>query len=893
MRTAAARTSCLAMATASKTPTPSQKANTTVTPPPLLTQTALNKDQCGGKAKYNVATKQCEPFPTVMTAGIGAVPTVAPFCWLGFIGTNCKSTPTPSPKTTVTTTPKVTPKPTHAPDQWCGLLCSDCEYGSAWGSCNPKPTTAPIVATTKGSVTPPVTPKPTLPPGSDCVLIGGGNKNCSDNCPFGYNVWGGTCKPAPTTATTPNPTKPPAAVTSPPTKAPTVPPPTVTPRPTITPIVTTVAINPGTSITPSPSVKPKAPVSCGGAGGATIQEGNVATGEQYGPATAMNDNQRWRCVPNPKNPSEGMWAQCPGCPLTVIPESLGLAKEYTEESAKFQTTVNQAAQDIYICKANGGTQSSCESQVYAKYGITTESQAFQDLAKTQVTSTVKMYEGQDKYFAAREKYDLCTQQQANDANCAGYLQQANNALTSAGIDPTQTESLNESYHNYVVSKASNLYLTAQSAYQNCLDQNTGNTSACSGYQKNVQAALNYPGVTKEDTLAMVERFKDFQTASDILNKPNSAVCGSDPKCDPMKKKQEQIAALGLSASDTDAAMQNWTNNVVYNLQNGVPGIETELCKQLATTTSAASKCGDIASARATIRSAMPSATLGAINEGFAQIDLTKAYIGTDADLLAYYNAHKTDSVFAGVSANAGAIRTALEKQVAPQIVDAVKQQLQQQQATPQSLVAMNPDSEYSSAYEAWKKEQLQQGRSTAGKTEAIWQASFDQAQMDAIEKLRPELEADGKYLSFLADVQAGKVVPTELYDELHPLVAYQPNGRGSIGVTTPTTTTRVGETWLNTVITKTKTSLNNLFGMSEKDAATQAQGYVALLPEETKKTYIAAQNANPEAQAWLKANPGTTTEDYLEHQMQQYYENKPKLEQLGLVRPDDSVSETA
>ena len=30
-------------------------------------------------------------------------------------------------------------------------------------------------------------------------------------------------------------------------------------------------------------------------------------------------------------------------------------------------------------------------------------------------------------------------------------------------------------------------------------------------------------------------------------------------------------------------------------------------------------------------------------------------------------------------------------------------------------------------------------------------------------KLRPELEADGKYLSFLADVEAGKVVPTELY----------------------------------------------------------------------------------------------------------------------------------
>ena len=60
-----------------------------------------------------------------------------------------------------------------------------------------------------------------------------------------------------------------------------------------------------------------------------------------------------------------------------------------------------------------------------------------------------------------------------------------------------------------------------------------------------------------------------------------------------------------------------------------------------------------------------------------------------------------------------------------------------------------------------------------------------------------------------------------------------------------------------------------------------------------RKTYIAAQNTNPEAQAWLKANPGTTTEDYLEHQMQQYYENKPNLVQLGLVRLDDPFSEAA
>ena len=63
--------------------------------------------------------------------------------------------------------------------------------------------------------------------------------------------------------------------------------------------------------------------------------------------------------------------------------------------------------------------------------------AFQALTKAQVNAEVKLYEGQDNYFAAREKYNLCAQQQANDANCAGYLQQANNALITAGIDPSQ------------------------------------------------------------------------------------------------------------------------------------------------------------------------------------------------------------------------------------------------------------------------------------------------------------------------------------------------------------------------------------------------------------------------------------------------------------------------
>ena len=68
-------------------------------------------------------------------------------------------------------------------------------------------------------------------------------------------------------------------------------------------------------------------VTCYGANDVSIPENAVATGEQYGDPTVMNDNQRWRCVPNPKDPTLGMWEQCPGCPLSVIPSYLGKAEE--------------------------------------------------------------------------------------------------------------------------------------------------------------------------------------------------------------------------------------------------------------------------------------------------------------------------------------------------------------------------------------------------------------------------------------------------------------------------------------------------------------------------------------------------------------------------------------
>ena len=110
----------------------------------------------------------------------------------------------------------------------------------------------------------------------------------------------------------------------------------------------------------SPIEQPKKEVTCYGANDVSIPENAVATGEDYGDApTEMNDNQRWRCVPHPKDPTLGMWEQCPGCPLSVIPSYLGKAEEYIKEAEEFVSQQN----DFLACKSEGQADSKCVEEL--------------------------------------------------------------------------------------------------------------------------------------------------------------------------------------------------------------------------------------------------------------------------------------------------------------------------------------------------------------------------------------------------------------------------------------------------------------------------------------------------------------------------------------------------
>ena len=295
------------------TPAPPQAPRTLTTAQQLV----LNKN-CKDGEVYIPETKQC--FPTTqVTAGIGGSPTPL------------------------------------SPGDKCFPNChTQCQYGSSGifgnATCDSKPISSPQSPSI-------------LPPESDCDLFGGGDNNCKDNCPNGFYIWG-KCKPA----LVPDP-----ALNSArggtredyPRVAPVAPVPSTTLRPVAVPtpkvpkteadcdaefaagrmterdyekcLMAAQGVSPAIAGAPSSfgglspgerdeqnvvENKPKKEVTCYGANDVSIPENAVATGEQYGDPTVMNDNQRWRCVPNPKDPTLGMWEQCPGCPLSVIPSYL-------------------------------------------------------------------------------------------------------------------------------------------------------------------------------------------------------------------------------------------------------------------------------------------------------------------------------------------------------------------------------------------------------------------------------------------------------------------------------------------------------------------------------------------------------------------------------------------
>jgi len=611
------------------------------------------------------------------------------------------------------------------------------------------------------------------------------------------------------------------------------------------------------TVTPTPSAKPTPAVSCGGAEGVTITAGNVATGEQYGPSTPMNDNQRWRCVPNPKNPSTGMWEECPGCPLTIISSTANLADEYKKEAEEFQEKVDEIAAEVYAC----GTSASCKSEVYAQHGLTAESAAYQELAKTNVAEQVKVYEGQDTYFEQRENWELCKAQQANDQNCEGYIQLANNALIAAGIDPTAAaEQLNATYRDYAVNKASSLYLIAQSDYTNCLAAKATQTSLdCSGYQKNATAALAYPGTTAADRAEITKLYTSYKNASDYVYQTDEDLCGTCTPARANELRRQRLETSGLTSAYQESLLAGRESQIVSLVQTNGPGSEVLVCEQVIGTAA----CNTLESARAALKSAVSASAQADLQVTFGLNDIAILNVnGSDAEVVKWANDHKTDPRLAGVSlTNAEAVRAALNRSLPENL------RREALVETPQTIADANPESDYAEAFERYKWSQIESGDShDRQKTDAQWQAEFDAMQLKALERMTPELKADGEYDKFLADVRAGRIIPTEYENEHHPFVQ-PPQGCNTacreayLNGTAP----RQGQTPLDKFFISVKTSWSNTFGMGKDESENQAEGTLA--------KYDVAPNPTLEADLAL------------------FYRQKPALEAAGYFRSGEESEE--
>ena len=753
-----------------------------------------------------------------------------------------------------TPTPTITPKPTIAPNEKCFPNCGkQCQYGSTGvfgaAKCNPKPTDTPKPVASGAT---PVTPKPTLKPGEDCVLIGGGDKNCKDFCPGGeYIVWGGKCKPAPTD--TPKPVTPAnTTVTKAPQATVTTAPVALVVQPTVTPIVPTVTIKPATTVTPGPTEKPKPKVNCGG-----ILEGNVATGEQYGETTEMNDNQRWRCIVNPKNPNEGMWEQCPGCPLTIISSTARLKDEYEKESAAFTEKIDKMAADIYAC----GTSASCKSQVYSTYGLTGESMAYQQIAKDQVASQVKVYESQDIYFENREKWDLCKAQQANDKNCDGYMQQANNALIAAGLDPVAAAAqLADSYHDYVVNKASNLYLIAESDYASCVESKKTQASLdCSALQKNAIAALTYPGTTPADQAEITKLYTSYKKASEYVYQSNQEICGTCSPAQANALRQQHLSRSGLSEGYQENMLEGWQTQIVNLVKGNGPGSEMLICKEVIGT----SACDSLESARAALKSAVSGPMQSQLTASFALNDTAILNVtGSDAEVIKWAEEHKNDPRLAGVAiGNAAAVRAALDSSLPDNLK---RENLLPEEA---SIAEANPDSAYAAALEKYKQEQIAAGdRAERVKTPEQWAEEFDAYQQEIWEKMKPIYAAQGKDALIEAKIAQGLLVPSEIHEqyfEKYPQWVYdmQPGW----------------ENFWNSV-KKPFVSENS------EIAKFQAQGQVEQLSlnSTSQQSVFTEVSASDAYKSWLKTakiDPSTPPEEqFVQHQLELYYGNKAYLD---------------
>jgi hypothetical protein len=285
------------------------------------------------------------------------------------------------------------------------------------------------------------------------------------------------------------------------------------------------------ALAPTPDPQHPAKKSCSNNYGDVVSElpdGAVSIGP------LQNGNNRWQCV-------DGLWKQCLGCMLTVIPDYLASDPAFKKEQEAYYKTVGDAAtlygktyQDCIDAKKN--TDADCKAVAQKVLDANKNLTQQQKDAATQ--SYVRNTTIQEQYYPLYEKYQLCLAQHNNDyASCAELSHQLTKLAGSQGLTVDQltnekTGINTQGFQAYLQNKLVSAYLTAQSDYEKCL---AAKQTSCVDASTQV---LNYPGLSdqmKKTIIAIGDLQKEYL-------KTNDELCVSIPDCNPDRRRAELMAA---------------------------------------------------------------------------------------------------------------------------------------------------------------------------------------------------------------------------------------------------------------------------------------------------------------------------------------------------------------
>ncbi|MBI3385802.1 hypothetical protein HY031_01810, partial [Candidatus Gottesmanbacteria bacterium] len=280
-----------------------------------------------------------------------------------------------------------------------------------------------------------------------------------------------------------------------------------------------------------PKPTPTPPKNGGGCDG--FKEGTVALGGQAYTDPGYTRQARRICEYDPKL-GYSVWNHCSDCPLTIIPPDSVDTKKYQDEVQKVQTASNQYAQSVDTCMQSGGkTQAQCETEAQTNIAALGFSGKAAQIVTQQVLSVYDQKKKEDAYFDAYDKAQQCLKTNtARPASCDRLVAAANNLYGATGLTVSNRD---RGYHNWLVNKITNEYVTQGLALDACKAKQGAGAIDCDRLAIQFGKLLGDPLLTDEDRkgitgqLSLVQ-FQNKQLSDHINAYMKGSVTGFRSAC---------------------------------------------------------------------------------------------------------------------------------------------------------------------------------------------------------------------------------------------------------------------------------------------------------------------------------------------------------------------------